>query len=50
MIDGKSFFDLSVKNEDEAYEKVIVISNNNDYTTANLPDYAYYKKKKKIKY
>ena len=40
----KSFFDLSVKNEEEAYEKIIEISNNNDYTTGNLIDYAYYKK------
>ena len=26
LIDGKSFFDLSVKNEEEAYEKIIEIS------------------------
>ena len=41
LIDGKSFFDLPVKNEEEAYEKTI---DNNDYTTGNLLDYAYYKK------
>ena len=29
--DGKSFFDLPVKNEEEAYEKIIEINNNNDY-------------------
>ena len=34
--DGKSFFDLPVKNEEEAYEKII---DNNDYTTGNLLDY-----------
>ena len=39
----KSFFDLSVKNEEEACEKIIEISNNNGYTTGNLLDYAYYK-------
>ena len=44
LIDGKSFFDLSVKNDEEAYEKIIDMSNNNDYTTGNLLDYAYYKK------
>ena len=44
LIDGKSFFNLSVKNDEEAYEKIIDMSSNNDYTTANLPDYAYYKK------
>ena len=36
LIDGKSFSDLPVKNEEEAYEKIIEISNNNDYTTGNL--------------
>ena len=42
LIDGKSFFDLPVKNE-EAYEKIIDMSNNNDYTTGNLLDFAYFK-------
>ena len=44
LIDGKSFFDLSVKNDQEAYEKIIHMSNNSDYTTGNLLDYAYCKK------
>ena len=44
LIDGKSFFDLSVKNDEKAYEKIIDMSNNSDYTTGNLLDYAYYKK------
>ena len=35
MIDGKSFFDLPIKNEEEAYEKIIDMSNNNDYTGGN---------------
>ena len=43
LIDGKSFFDLPVKNEEEAYEKIIEMINNNDYTTGNLLDFAYYK-------
>ena len=43
LIDGKSFFDLSVKNGEEAYEKIIDMSNNNDYTTGNLLDFAYFK-------
>ena len=34
LIDGRSFFDLPVKNEEEAYEKIIDMSNN-DYTTRN---------------
>ena len=44
LIDGKSFFDLPVKNDEEAYEKIIDMSDNSDYTTGNLLDYAYYKK------
>ena len=36
LIDGKSFFDLPVKNEEEVYGKIIDMSNNNDYTTGNL--------------
>ena len=48
LIDGKSFFDLPVKNEEEAYEKIIEMSNNNDYTTGNLLDFAYFKKNYKL--
>ena len=44
LIDGKSFFDLPVKNEEEAYEKIIEMSSNNGYTTGNLLDFAYFKK------
>ena len=43
LIDGKSFFDLPVKNQEEAYEKIMDISNNNDHTTGNLLDFAYFK-------
>ena len=48
LIDGKSFFDLPVKSDEEAYEKIIDLSNNSDYTTGNLLDYAYYKKHHKL--
>ena len=44
LIDGKSFFDLPLKNEEEAYEKIIEISKNNDCTTGNLFDFTYSKK------
>ena len=44
LIDGKSFFDLPVKNEEEVYEKIIEMSNNNDYTYGNLLDFVYLKK------
>ena len=37
------FFDLPVRNEEEAYKKTIEMSNNNDCTTGNLLDFAYYK-------
>ena len=41
LIDGKSVFDLPVKNEEEAYQNII---DNNGYPTGNLLDFAYYKK------
>ena len=44
LIDGKSFFNFPVKYEEEAYEKFIVMRINNDYTTGNLLDFAYFKK------
>ena len=43
LIDGKSFFDLPVKNKEKLYEKNIDMSRNNDYTTVNLLDFAYFK-------
>ena len=45
LIDGKSFFDLPVKNEEEAYEKITEMSDNIDFTTGNLLDFGYFKKK-----
>ena len=44
LIDGKSFFDAPLKNKEEAYEKIIEMSRNNDYTTGNLLDYEYFSK------
>ena len=43
LIDRESVFDLPVKNEEEAYEKIIDMSNNNDYTTSNLLYFGYFK-------
>ena len=48
LIDGKSFFDLPVKNDEEAYEKIIEMSNNNNYTTGNLLDFAYFRTNYKL--
>ena len=43
LINKNFFFDLPVKNEEEAYEKITDMYNNNVYTTGNLLDFAYYK-------
>ena len=48
IIDKLAFFELPIKNEEEAYEKIIDISRNNEYTTGNLLDYDYFKKYKLI--
>ena len=48
LIDGKSYFDLPVKNKEEAYEKIIEMSNDNDYATGNLVDFAYFKENYKL--
>ena len=48
LIDRKNFFDLPTKNEEEAYEKIIDMNNNNNYMTGNLLDFAYYKENYKL--
>ena len=48
IIDKLAFFDLPIKTEGEAYEKIIDISRNNEYTTGNLLDYDYFKKYYKL--
>ena len=45
IIDELAFFYSPIKTEEEAYEKIIDISRNNEYTTGNLLDYDYFKKK-----
>ena len=42
IIDKLAFFDLPIKTEEEAYEKITNISRNNEYTTGNLLDYDYF--------
>ena len=42
IIDKLAFFDLPIKTEEEAYEKIIDISKNDEYTTGNLLDYDYF--------
>ena len=48
IIDKLAFFDLPIKTKEEAYEKIIDISRNNEYTTGNLLDYDYFKKYYKL--
>ena len=48
IIDKLAFFNLPIKTEEEAYEKIIDISRNNEYTTGNLLDYDYFKKYYKL--
>ena len=48
IIDKLAFFDLPIKTEEEAYEKIIDITRNNEYTTGNLLDYDYFKKYYKL--
>ena len=43
LIDGRSFFDVAVKNEEEAFENIIEMSTNNEYTNGNLLNFAYFK-------
>ena len=43
LVDGKPFFEYPVKNKEEAYEAIIEMTKNNDYTTGNLLDYKYFK-------
>ena len=48
IIDKLAFFDLPIKSKEEAYEKIIDISRNNEFTTGNLLDYDYFKKHYKL--
>ena len=48
LIENKPVFDQPVKNKQEAYEKPIKMSKNDDCTTANLLDYLYHQSYYKI--
>ena len=43
IINKFAFFDLPIKAEEGAYEKIIDISRNNEYATGSLLDYDYFK-------
>ena len=44
LINGKPFFDIPVKNKEEAYEQIIEMIRKVDYTSGNLLDYEYFSK------
>ena len=48
LIDGKSFFDMPIKNDEETYKQIIETGRNNDYTTPELLDYEYFSKHYKL--
>ena len=48
LIDGKSFFDILIKNNEETYKQIIEMGRNNDYTTGNLLDCEYFSKHCKL--
>ena len=48
LIDGKSFFDTPIKNEEETYKRIAEMGRNNDYSTGNLLDYEYFSKHYKL--
>ena len=48
IIDKLAFSDMTIKTEEEVYEKIIDISRNNGYTNGNLLDYDYFKKYYKL--
>ena len=39
---------MPVKNEEQAYKRIIEMSNNNDYTTGNLLDFVFFKENCKL--
>ena len=48
LIDKKPFFEVPIKNKEEAYEQIIEMNKNNDYTTGHLLDYEYFKDNYKL--
>ena len=48
LMDNKPFLDQPIKNRQEAYEKLIEMSRNDDYTTRNLLDYLYHQNYYKV--
>ena len=48
LVHGKPFSEIPAKNKEEAYEAIIEMTKNNNYTTGNLLDYEYFKDNYKL--
>ena len=48
LIDGKGFFDMPRKHDEETYQQIIEMGRNNDYTADNLLYYEYFLKYYKL--
>ena len=48
LVDGKRFFEMPIKIDEETFEQIIEMGRNNDYTTGNLLDYEYFSKHYKL--
>ena len=48
IVDGKPFFELPVRNMEEAYQKVIDMGYNDDYTVGNLMNSKYFEEHYKL--
>ena len=48
LIDGKIFFDMPIKNEEETSEQIIEMGRNNNCTTGNLLDFECFPKHFKL--
>ena len=42
LTNNKPFFDQTIENKQEAYERLVEMSRNDNYTTGNLLDYSYH--------
>ena len=48
LIDGKSFFDMPIKNNKETYQQIIEMGRKNDCMTGNVLRYEYFSKHYKL--
>ena len=48
LIDGKSFFDILINNNEETYKQINEMGRDNEYTTGNLLDFEYFSRHCKL--